>query len=82
MATLELDLVASEVTLTLLKAALPDEAAQIDQLHDQAKTHPSPALIARHRAIKESIERILDEENPQDALMKFLREWKPSGPSQ
>ena len=68
----ENELLAYEVTFALLRSSDP----QIDKLLDEARKNPSPELAKRHREARETIERLLDGQNPGDDLMKFLREWK------
>jgi hypothetical protein len=76
----ENELLAREVTLVFLKTS--GGFPEIDELAQHARANPSPVLEGRHRDARETIERLLAEQNPGDALMQFLREWKPQGPIQ
>jgi hypothetical protein len=74
---LETDLLAHEVALVALKAS--GQFLQLDQLLEQARKNPSPELAKRNRETRETIERLLGEQTPGDALMRFLQTWKPKG---
>jgi len=54
-------------------------AQEFDQLLEQIRNTPSPALLADHQAARDTIERLLREERVDDAL-EFLRKWDPKGP--
>jgi len=54
---------------------------EFDQLLEQIRNTPSPALLADHQAARDTIERLLREERVDDAL-EFLRKWEPKGPIQ
>jgi hypothetical protein len=76
----ESDVLAYEVTFALLKSSA--SFPEIDTLLATARSNPSPELQKRHRETRATIERLLAEQNPGDALMKYLQNWKPKGPIQ
>jgi hypothetical protein len=73
------ELSAHQVAIFFLKAA--GEAQGFDQFLEQARQRSSPLLLAEHRGVRDTIEKFLAEEKPDD-LLNFLRKWKPSGPVQ
>ena len=74
----ETDLLAHEVVFFMLKAS--GQVPNLDQLLKQARENPSPELAKRQKEARETIERLLAEQNPGDALKTFLLNWKPKGP--
>jgi hypothetical protein len=72
------DLLAHEVTFVMLKAS--GQLPELDKLLKQARDNPSPELAKRHKEARETLERLLAEQNPGDALKTFLLNWKPKGP--
>ena len=75
---LETDLLAHEVAFVILKAS--GQTPQLDELLEHARKNPSPELAKRQQETRETVERLLGEQNPGDALMRFLQTWKPKGP--
>lgn len=75
---LETDLLAHKVAFIMLKAS--GRIQQLDQFLEKARKNPSPVLTERHQETRETIERLLDEQDLGDALTRFLRSWKPKGP--
>jgi hypothetical protein len=78
----ELELTAHGVALMLLGSSGAIPQKELDELLKRAKENPPPLLVARHKEARETLERLLNEENPENALLKFLQEWKPNGPIQ
>jgi hypothetical protein len=78
-AKLEKEVTAHQVAFYLLKQS--GHFPELDKILEECRKNPPPKLIQRHKEINETIERLLGEEKPEEDLMKFLREWKPKGPS-
>jgi hypothetical protein len=76
---LEAELIAYKVVFLLLKSS--GQFQELEALLETTRLNPPPKLAARHEEIRATIRRILDEGNADQALMKFLRNWKPKGPA-
>ncbi len=74
------ELAAHGVVLMLLGSSGTLPQKDLDDLLKRARENPPPLLLARHKEARETLERLLSQENPEDDLLRFLREWKPSGP--
>jgi hypothetical protein len=72
------ELLAYEVTFHILKAS--GQFPELDLILKRARENPSPELARQHKEARETIERLLAEQNPGDALKTFLLNWKPKGP--
>ena len=73
------DLLAHQVVFMLLKST--GQFNNLDQLLEQARQNPSPNLLEHQKQARETLDKLLAEENPADSLMKFLREWNQAAPS-
>jgi hypothetical protein len=80
MAKTENELVAHAVVFTLLKSK--GQFSELDSLLQKARDNPSPQLLSRQNETRETVERLLAEESPAEALLRFLQDWKPQGPIQ
>jgi hypothetical protein len=76
---LEAELIAYKVVFLLLKSS--GQFPELEALLETTRLNPPPKLAVRHEEIRATIRRILDEGNADQALMKFLRNWKPKGPA-
>jgi len=72
------DLLAHEVVFFILKTS--GQVPQLDELLKKARENPPDELVKRQKEARETIEQLLAEQNPADALMTFLQNWKPKGP--
>jgi len=70
------ELVAHQVAVGFLAAA--GQGQGFEQLLEQARKNPSPALLADQQAARDEITRLLTEEKC-DAALEFLKKWKPGG---
>jgi hypothetical protein len=73
------DLIAHQAAILFLKAA--GQAQGFDQFLEETRQNPSPVLLAKNQEVRDTIERLLTEEKPDDTL-EFLRNWKHEGPIQ
>jgi hypothetical protein len=76
------ELAAHGVVLMLLGSSGIVPQKDLDDLLKKARENPPSLLVARHKEARETLERLLNEANIENSLLKFLWEWKPSGPTQ
>jgi len=78
-AKLETELLAHQVAFLIVKTS--GGCPELEQVLDHARKNPTPRLAMRQNERRDAIRRILEEDTPDQALMKFLRDWKPTGPA-
>lgn len=76
---LESELLAHQVVFFTLKST--GEFPELDGLLEAARNNPSPKLAKQHQEIRSTIATILEQANADQALLRLLRDWKPTGPA-
>jgi hypothetical protein len=75
----EKELLAHRATFLLLKASGAFD--DLDQILEQARHNASPVLDQKYEKIRQTMGRLLDEADSDQALEQLIRGWKPQGPT-